>query len=173
VRGEEERMAEERKVLAAGKDHMDMLPIFKSLIEKAGAKKGDALIWAGCEGACYAMATFFSYFLSDLGLDLYFATDADLNRLWRLELRRDVGMVATQKAPPVKAKVLVLMSGLVNVPFDAVLRIVRDGLADGGVIMGETVVPGLFESVKWHEKIPIRFLFEFAMVQPTALEIGA
>ncbi len=166
-------MGEERKTLAAGKDHVDMLPIFKSLIERTGAKKGDALIWAGCEGACYSMATFFSYLVLDLGLDVYFATDADLNRLWRLELRRDVGMVATQRVPPVKARVVVLMSGLVSVPFENVLGLVKDGLADNGVIVGETVVPGLFESEKWHEKIPIRFLFEFSMVRPTALEIGA
>ena len=164
-------MDQERKILAAGKDHTDMLPIFKSLVEKTGAKKGDALIWAGCEGACYAMATFFSYFVCDLGLNLHFATDADLNRLWRLELRPDVGVVATKKAPPVKAKIVVLMSGLVNVPFENVLGLVRDGLADDGVVIGETVVPGLFESVKWHEKLPIRYLFEFTMVRPTALEI--
>jgi hypothetical protein len=164
-------MGEGRRILAAGKDHMDMLPIFKSLIEKTGATKGDALIWAGCEGACYAMATFFSYFLSDLGLDLYFATDGDLGRLRRLELRDDVGVLATEKAPRVKAKIVILMSGLVNVPFENVLGLVRDGLAGDGVVIGETVVPGLFESEKWHEKIPFRFLFEFEMVRPAAFEI--
>jgi hypothetical protein len=161
----------ERKVLLTGKDHTDMLPIFRFLVEKTGAKKGDALIWAGCEGACYAMATFFSYFLNDLGLNLYFATDADSNRLWRLELRKEVGMVATKKEPPIKAKVIVLMSGLVHVPFDNVLALIHSGLADGGVIIGETVVPGLFESLKWHEQIPLRFLFEFSMERPTALEL--
>jgi hypothetical protein len=161
----------ERRVLSTGKDHAGMFPIFRSLVERTGARKGDTLIWAGCEGACYAMATFFSYYLLDLGLNLYFAADADMNRLWRLEPISDLGMIATRKEDPVKAKVIVLMSGLVNVPFENVLALARNGLADGGVIIGETVVPGLFESLKWHEQVPIRFLFEFSMEKPTALEL--
>jgi hypothetical protein len=165
-------MNREGKVLSIGKDHTDMLPIFRSLIERTGAMKGDALIWAGCEGACYAMATFFSYCLEDLGLNQYFATDADLRRLWRLEPVEDLGMVATRKVDPtVKAKVIILMPGLVNVPFKNVLALVHNGLADDGAIIGETVVPGLFESMKWHERIPIRFIFEFSMERPTALEM--
>ncbi len=164
-------MSLERKVLSAGKDHADMFPVFKSLLERTGAEKGDALIWAGCEGACYAMATFFSYFVKETGLDLYFATDADMNRLWRLEPVSGLGVVATRKGNPVKAKIIVLMSGLVDVPFGNVLALVRGGLAEGGTIIGETVVPGLFESLKWHEKIPIRFLFEFSMRGPTAVEL--
>ncbi len=164
-------MNRERKVLSVGTDHTDMAPIFRSLVERAGATKGDALIWAGCEGACYAMATFFSCFLNTMGLNLYFATDADMNRLWRLEPVDDVGIVATRKEDPVKAKVIVLMSGLVNVPFENVLALARNALADGGIIIGETVVPGLFESLKWHEQVPIRFLFEFSMERPTALEL--
>jgi hypothetical protein len=164
-------MNRERKVLSSGKDHTDMFPIFRSLVERTGARKGDALIWAGCEGACYAMATFFSYYLQDLGLSLYFATDGDVSRLWRLEPVKDLGMVAARKEDPIKAKVIVLMSGLVNVPFENVLALIHNGLADGGVIIGETVVAGLFESLKWHEQIPIRYVFEFSMERPTALEM--
>ena len=164
-------MNRERKVLVIGKDHTDMPSIFRFLVEKTGAKKGDALIWAGCEGACYAMATFFSYFLNDLGINLYFATDADINRLWRLDLRKDLGIIATRKEDPIKAKVIVLMSGLVNVPFENVLDLIQKELADDGVIIGETVIPGLFEGLKWHEQIPLRFLFEFSMERPTALEL--
>jgi hypothetical protein len=164
-------MTRQRKVLSVGKDHTDMFLIFRSLVEISGAKKGDALIWAGCEGACYAMATFFSCFLNEMGLNLYFTTDADMNRLWRLEPVDDLGIVATKKEDPVKAKVIVLMSGLVNVPFENVLALVRNGLAEGGTIIGETVVPGLFESLKWDEQVPIRLLFEFSMEKPTALEL--
>jgi len=164
-------MNRKRKVLSVGKDHADMFPVFRSLVERAGAKKGDAIIWAGCEGACYAMATFFSYYLEDLGLKLYFATDADVNRLWRLEAAEGLGMVASRKERPIKAKAIVLMSGLVNVPFENVLALVHEGLTDGGVIIGETVVPGLFESLRWHEQIHIRFLFEFSMENPTAVEL--
>jgi len=164
-------MNRERSVLAAGKDHTEMFPMFRSLVERTGAKEGDVLVWAGCEGACYSMATFFSYVLRDLGLNLYFATDADMKRLWRLEYQEDCGIVATKKENPVKAKVIVLMSGLVHVPFENVLTLVRDSLAEGGAIIGETVVPGLFETLKWHEQIPFRFLFEFSMLQPTAVEM--
>ena len=164
-------MNRERKVLLIGKDHTDMFPIFRSLVERTGAKKDDALIWAGCEGACYAMATFFSYYLQDLGLKQYFVTDADLDRLWRLDVVKDLGMVASEKEAPIKAKVIVLMSGLASVPFKNVLALIHNGLADGGAIIGETVVPGLFESLKWHERIPIRFIFEFSMERPTAIEL--
>jgi hypothetical protein len=165
-------MNREKRVLSIGKDHIDMLPMFKSLVERTGARKGDTLIWAGCEGACYAMATFFGYYLEDLGLNQYFATDADMKRLWRLEPIEDLGMVGTRKADPVvKAKVIILMSGLVSVPFENVQALVHNGLADDGVIIGETVVPGLFESLKWHERIPLRFIFEFSMERPTALAL--
>ena len=164
-------MNRETKVLSVGRDHIDMFPVFKSLVERTGAKKGDSLIWAGCEGACYAMATFFSYYLLDLKLNLYFATDADLMRLWRLERVDGLGTIATQNAEPVRAKVIVLMSGLINVPFENVLTLVRDGLAEGGVVVGETVVPGLFENMGWHNQIPIRYVFEFSMQKPTALEL--
>ena len=164
-------MNRKRSVLATGKDHTEMFPMFRSLVKRTGAREGDALIWAGCEGACYSMATFFSYVVRDLGLNLYFATDADTTRLWRLEYQEDRGIVATKKEKPVKAKVMILMSGLVHVPFENVLALVRDGLAEGGSIIGETVVPGLFETLKWHEQIPFQFLFEFSMVQPTAVEM--
>ena len=142
-------MARERKILSRGTDHTDMFAIFRFLVERSGVNKGDALIWAGCEGACYATATFFGYCLEGLGLNQYFATDGDL----------------------IRAKVIVLMSGLANVPFENVLTIVRDGLAEDGLVIGETVVPGLFESLKWHEQVPIRFLFEFSMAKPTAIEM--
>ena len=164
-------MNRERKALSIGKDHTDMFPIFRSLLDRIGAKRGETLIWAGCEGACYSMATFFGYYLEDLGLSQYFATDADVSRLRRLEKVKDLGMIATRKVKPIKARVIVLMSGLVNVPFENVLTLVREGLADDGIVIGETVVPGLFENLKWHEQIPIRFLFEFSMERPTSLEL--
>ena len=63
------------------------------------------------------------------------------------------------------------MSGLVTVPFENVLRLVRENLAHDGTIIGETVIPGLFENVKWRDQIPFRFVFEFSMERPTALEM--
>lgn len=164
-------MNRERSILAAGKDHTEMFPMFRSLVERTGVRQGDVLMWAGCEGACYSMATFFSYVLRDLGLNMYFATDADMKKLWRLEYQEGRGILATKKEKPVQAKVIVLMSGLVRVPFENVLAFVRDGLAEEGSIIGETVMPGLFESLRWHEQIPFRFLFEFSMLHPTAVEM--
>jgi hypothetical protein len=161
----------QRKVLSIGKDHTDMHSLFRSLVERTGVKKGDALTWSGCGEPCYAMATFFGYALDDLGLRQYYALEGDLKRLWRLEMVKDLGMVASRKETPVKAKVLILMSALVNVPFENVLKLVHEGLADDGIIIGETVVPGLFERLKWHERIPIRFLFEFSMQKPTVIEL--
>ena len=164
-------MNRERRVLSAGKDHNDIFPVFRSMIERIGASRGDALIWAGCEGACYSMATFFSCQLLHLGLNLYFASGGDLKKVWRLEPVNGVGVVATERVAPIKAKVIILMSGLLDVPFQNVLTLVRNGLDDSGVIIGETVVPHLFESLRWHEQIPIRFLFEFSMERPMALEL--
>ena len=159
-----------KKLITVGKDYTDMLPIFRKLVLKAGVKKGDHLIWAGCPGTCYAMATFFSYGLRDLGLNLYFALEADLSRLWRLELK-DMGIIPTKKEDPIRAKVIVLMSGLLRVPFENVLKFVRDGLASDGTIIGETVVPGLFEKNKWDEQIPFRFIFEFSIENPASFEV--
>jgi hypothetical protein len=164
-------MSRVRRVISAGKDHTDMFPIFRSLVLDSGAREGDLLIWAGCPGPCYAMATFFSFSLRDLGLNLYFAVDADINKSWRLEFQKDLGFVATKKENPIKAKIMILMSGLVTVPFENVMRLASDNLAPDGIIIGETVIPGLFENVKWHDQIPFRFVFEFSMERPTAFEI--
>ena len=160
-----------RKVLSEGKDHRDMLSTLRSLVVKSAPKKGESLVWAGCPGPCYSMATFFSYGLRDLGLGLFFATDADIHRLWRLELEEELGMVAARRESPLKAKILILMSGLITAPFENVLRLVKEGLQDDGVVIGETVVRGLFESAKWDERINFRYLFEFSMEKPMALEM--
>ena len=159
-----------KNLITVGKDYTDMLPIFRNLVLKAGVKKGDHLIWAGCPGTCYAMATFFSYGLRDLGLNLYFALEADLSKLWRLELK-EMGIVATKKEDPIRAKVIVLMSGLLRVPFENILKLLRNGLENDGIIIGETVVPGLFEKEKWDKKIPFRFIFEFSMEKLTSFEV--
>ncbi len=161
----------EREVLSVGKDHTDMLPVFRSLILMTDAAPGDPLVWAGCPGPCYSMATFFSYGLRDLGLKLLFAADGDMDRLWRLECHKDLGMVVSGRESPVRAKVLVLMSGLMKAPFEPVLRLTREGLRQDGVVIGETVVEGLFEREKWHEKIRFHYLFEFSMQRPTTLAV--
>ena len=117
------------------------------------------------------MATFFSFGLRDLGLKLYFAVDADINNLWRLENIKKLGIIATKKEEPLKAEIMVLMSGLLRVPFQKILDLVSVGLADDATIIGETVVPGLFEREKWNERIPFRFFFEFSMESPTSFEV--
>ena len=166
-------MSMEKKLISMGKDRTEMLSIFRDLVVKSGAKNGDHLMWAGCPGACYAMATFFSYGLRDLGLNLYFAVEADIQRLWRLELVKEVGIVASKKERPIKAKVIVLMSGLLllRVPFENILRLISNGLMSEGTIIGETGVPGLFEKEGWHKHIPFRFLFEFSTERLASFEI--
>ncbi len=162
---------EGNEIIFQGKDHTEMLPIFRSLVIRSGTRRGDSLIWAGCAGPCYSMATFFSYGLRDLGLNMFFASDGDINRLWRLDFIKELGVVATRKESHLKAKVIVLMSGLMQAPIDPVLTLVHEGLYDDGIIIGETVVAGLFEKAKWNEKIRFRFLFEFSMERPTAYEV--
>ncbi len=163
----------EKNIIMTGNDYTSMVPIFRDLVLKSGAKQGANLIWAGCPGTCYAMATFFSFGLRDLGLNLYFAVDADINNLWRLENIKKLGIIATKKEEPLKAEIIILMSGLLRVPFEKILNLTRVALADEGAIIGETVVPGLFEKEKWTERIPFRFIFEFSMVSPTSFEVTA
>ncbi len=163
----------EKNIITTGTDYTSTVPIFRDLVLKSGVKQGANLIWAGCPGTCYAMATFFSFGLRDLGLNLYFAVDADINNLWRLEYIKKLGMMATKKEEPLKAEIIILMSGLLRVPFEKILKLTRVALADEGTIIGETVVPGLFEKEKWNERIPLRFIFEFSMVSPTSFELTA
>jgi hypothetical protein len=160
-----------KRVLWSGPDHTHLLTIFRNLILKTGIRESENLVFAGCEGPCYSMATFFSFAIRDLKLNLYFATDADTDRMWRLEHQRDLGIVARRQEVPVKANVLVLMSGLTEIPFNQVVTFVDKALMKGGTVIGETVVAGLFEEKKWDEKIVFKYLFEFAMRNPTAYEL--
>ena len=161
-----------KKTLFAGKDFTTVLPMFNNLVIKAGAKKQDILIFAGCPGPCFSMATFFGFGIRDLNLHLYFAANADLNQLWRLEYNEAMGMAASGKAPPVKAKVLVLMSGLCTLPVEQTLKLIEEGLSEGGRIIGEAPAFDLFEEKHWADKVPFDFFFEFAMERPTAFEVS-
>jgi hypothetical protein len=51
------------------------------------------------------------------------------------------------------------------------LKFIDQGLAKNGIIIGETVVPGLFEGTDWDKKISFNFIFEFEMKNPTAFEV--
>jgi hypothetical protein len=160
-----------KKIISKGLDHTEMLSIFREVLLRSGIREKGNLIFAGCQGPCYSMATLLSFGLRDLNLNLYFAADADIQQLWRLEYIKNLGVVATQKENPIKAKVLIIMSGLVMVPFEKVLKFVNEALEKGGVIIGETVVPGLFEEKGWDKQIPFKYLFEFSMKNPTSFEV--
>jgi hypothetical protein len=160
-----------KKILWSGPDNTYMLTIFRNLIQKTGIRESENLIFAGCEGPCFSMATFFSFGIRDLKLNLYFATDADMGRSYRMEYQRDLGVVARKHEAPVKARAIVLMSGLTGVPFDRVLAFVDRALEKDGIIIGETVVAGLFEEKGWTDKIMFNYIFEFAMRNPTAYEL--
>jgi hypothetical protein len=159
-----------KKIISTGKDHTAMLPIFRELILKSGIKAQDNLIFAGCSGPCYSMATFFGFGIRDLNVSLYFAVDSDIHQLWRLDEVEDLGIVAARTEGPLKAKVIVLMSALCAMPIEPTLALIREALLSDGVIIGETVEPGLFERQGWDKRIPFNFLFEFSMVNPTSFE---
>jgi len=160
-----------KNLMSKGVDHTSMLSIFREVVSKSGIKENENLFFCGCQGPCYAMASFLCFGIRDLNLNLYFATDADIHRLWKLEYVKDLGIIATRKGEPVQAKVVVLMSGLVQVPFQNILKFIDHGLAKNGIIVGETVVPGLFEGKDWDKKIPFNFIFEFEMKNPNAFEV--
>ena len=95
-----------------------------------------------------------------------------MSQLYRLDYEKPLGFVARRERKAVRARVLVLMSGLVHVPFEDTLKLVRAGLEPDGIIIGETVVPGLFEEKGWDRQIPFKYLFEFSMRNPTVYEVG-
>ena len=118
------------------------------------------------------MATFFGFGITDLNVNLYFAVDSDIHQLWRLDNIENLGIVAARIERSVKAKVIVLMSALCTMPIEPTLELIRDALVSDGVIIGETVEPGLFERQGWDKRIPFNFLFEFSMVNPTSFEVN-
>jgi hypothetical protein len=160
-----------KRAIFEGADHTSMLPCFRRLVLETGIKEQENLLFAGCEGPCYSMATFFSFAIRDLNLSLHFATDAKMDQIRRLEYVKSVGMVATKREEPITSKVLVLMSGLVHLPFQNTLRFVREASGEGGIIIGETVVAGLFEEKEWHTRIPFKYIFEFSMRNPTVYKM--
>ena len=160
-----------KEVISVGEDYTQTLPIFRDLILKSGARKKDNLIFAGCPGPCFSMATFFSSALGDLDLTQHFAADSDIDQLWRLDYMENLGITASRKVPPLKAKVLILMSGLCAIPVERTIAFIREALLAEGVIIGEAPAPGLFEAQGWAEKIPFHFLFEFTMKRPTSYKV--
>jgi hypothetical protein len=116
-----------KKIISTGKDHTSMLPIFRELILESGIKEQDNLIFAGCSGPCYSMATFFGFGIRDLDINLYFAVDSDIHQLWRLDHVENLGIVADRVERPLKAKVIVLMSALCTIPIDPTLRLISVG----------------------------------------------
>ena len=160
-----------KKVIAEGEDFTHVLPICRDIIIKSGIKKDGHLIFAGCPGPCYAMSTFFSFGIRDLGLNLYFAVDADMGQLLRLDYVESQGIMAVGKESSLKADVIVLMSGLCNLPIEKTLEFINHGLRNKGVIIGEAPARGLFEEMGWTDKVPFNFLFEFSMTNPTSFSM--
>ncbi|MGD8226278.1 MAG: DUF2124 family protein [Desulfobacteraceae bacterium] len=163
----------EKKIISTGEDHTSMLTIFRELILESGVKAQDNVIFAGCSGPCYSMATFFGFAIRDLDVNLYFAVDSDIQQLWRLDEVENLGIVATRIERPVKAKVIVLMSALCAMSIEPTLELIKEALVGDGVIIGETVEPGLFERQGWDKRIPLNFLFEFSMENPTSFEVNS
>jgi hypothetical protein len=161
-----------KTVITTGKDYTNVQPIFRELVLETGIKENDNIIFAGCPGGCYSSATNLSFGLNGLRLNQYFAANADINNLWHLEYIDNLGVVAARKASPVKARVIVLMSGLCKLPLENVLNFYKSSLMDDGVIIGQTVVPGLFEEEGWDKQIPIKFVFEHSIVEPTSFRVA-
>jgi hypothetical protein len=160
-----------KKAIEEGQDFTHVLPLFRDLVIESGIKKDGHLIFAGCPGPCFSMATFFGFGIRDLGLKFFFAVDADMEQLLRLEYVENQGITAAGKESPLKADVIVLMSGLCNLPLEKTLEFINNGLRDKGVIIGEAPAHGLFEEMGWIDKVPFNFLFEFSMHNPTSFSM--
>lgn len=161
----------EKTAISTGQDFTSVLPVFRELILGTGIRAHDNLIFAGCPGPCYSMATFFGFGVRDLGLSLFFAADAEIDRLWKLECDEELGMAAVGRSAPVKAKVIVLMSGLCSMPVERAQKLIESALTDDGVLVGEAPAVGFFEDHKWDQEIHFDFLFEFSMADPTSFQV--
>jgi len=160
-----------KKMITGGGDYTSLVPIFRDIVVKSGVRPQESVIFSGCPGPCYSMATFFGFGIRDLDLNLYFAVNAEINHLWRMEYVEKLGVLATERAAPLKAKAIVLMSGLTRMPLEKTLSLIQEALDQNGVIIGETVDPGLFEKEGWDKQIPFNFLLEFSMYNPSTYEI--
>ena len=160
-----------KKRVFTGKDYTFMQPVFKELLLRTGVIERDNIIFTGCPGACYSMATYLSFTLEGLKLNLYYCVSCNTKQIWKLRHIQDLGVVATQKVKAVKAKVVVLMSGLCRIPFEDILKFVDNTLLSSGKIIGDTVVPGLFEQQEWDKHIHFDYIFEYETVNPTSYEI--
>lgn len=161
----------EKTILSHGKDYTALLPIFKELIIKSRAGEKDNLVFAGCPGPCYSMATLLGFGIKDVGLNLFFAANSDISQLWRLEYKENLGTIATSQEAMRRAKVLVLMSGLCTMPIELTVAFIGKALAPDGVIIGEAPASGLFEDIGWDKRIPFDFLLEFSMDNPRSFEV--
>ena len=161
-----------KQLISSGEDYTQVLPIFRELILESGIREEDNLVFAGCPGPCFSMASFFSSGLVDLKINQYFAVDSDIHRLWKLEYVENLGVNAVKKEKPLKAEVVVLMSGLCAIPIEHTMNFIKEALVADGVIIGEAPAAGLFEGGEWAEKIPFHFLFEFSMKRPASYKVS-
>ena len=161
----------EKTAISTGQDFTSVLPVFRELILGTGIQPHDNLIFAGCPGPCYSMATFFGFGVRDLGLSLFFAADAAVDRLWKLGCNEELGMAAVGRSAPVKAKVIVLMSGLCSMPVEHALKLIESALTNDGMLVGEAPALGFFEDREWDREIHFDFLFEFSMVDPSSFRV--
>jgi hypothetical protein len=161
----------EKRLITTGRDYTRVMPVFRDLIVRSGIREGENLLFAGCPGACYSMATLLGFGLRDLDLNLFFAVDADIRQLWRLEQSQDLGVRAAGKAEPIKGRVIVIMSGLCTLPIEKATDFIEKSLGSEGVLVGEAPAPDFFEERGWIGKIPFHYLFEFSMENPTSYDL--
>jgi hypothetical protein len=160
-----------KSVLYQGKNYQDLLPGFREIILKSSITTNGRLVFGGCVGPCYAMATLLCFGIRDLGLNLFFAVNADLQQLTRLEYDRNLGIMSTNRQAPLKADAVVIMSGLCLLPIEKTRAFIKDGLIEEGIVIGEAPAHRFFEQNGWDKQIHFNFLFEFSMQNPTAFEI--
>jgi len=134
---------------------------FQQLARDIGLKQGENIIFAGCPGGCYSWATLFGFYLKGFGANSFFAPNAERRKIRRLIPNEDLGLIAGRKASPGKARMIVLLSGLCRYPIEPALELVNDLLQKGGILIGQSNNPGIYETEGWTRKLRFDYFIEY------------
>jgi hypothetical protein len=99
-------------------------------------------------------------YIKDMGVKMYWIPRAELEETRIIEMTDYAGMLPTNLAKPPKAKLLVMTTGLRKYPFDRIQNMIKECLADDGVLAGETGTKGSFMNLGWDKKLPLKYVLE-------------
>ena len=168
------------KAVFNGRGYLNIGNAFRKIAKEAKLKKNQTVIFSGCPGACYSYATSYSGELRAFEPVAYFVSNSDTEQAWRLDPVENLGVSATQKEKPGKAKLIFVMCGLTcDITKDGKFvhsseevlrntkRMIEEHLTvDGKVILESafgTDMPNIFSKMKWKKQIDADYTLEYCV----------